>query len=103
MAKRPARTPQERENQLVNAAYDFAEEQFEKGTASSQITSHFLKMGSSREFLEQERMRHEIELMDVRMETLAAEKRIEGLFADAIAVMTGRYRGLPQPREDDEE
>jgi hypothetical protein len=94
-ARRPTATsPEEREMQLADAAYDLAEDQIRSGTASSQVITHFLKAGSSRERLEQERMRHEVELMEVKKEQLEGQKRIESLFSDALNAFRG-YAGLP--------
>jgi len=90
--RKPATSPEEREMQLANAAYDLAEEQITSGTASSQVITHFLKMGSTRERLEQERMRHEVELMEVKKEQLQQQTRIEELFVNAIDAMRG-YSG----------
>lgn len=90
--RKPATSPEEREMQLANAAYDLAEEQMQSGTASSQVITHFLKMGSTRERLEQERMRHEVELMEVKKEQLQQQTRIEELFVNAIDAMRG-YSG----------
>src|SRR3954466_9289518 len=90
----PARTPEARESELASAAYDLAEEQIENGTASSQVITHFLKAGSMRERLEQEKMRHEVELMEVKKEHMAGQQRIEELFSDAINAFRG-YAGLP--------
>jgi hypothetical protein len=94
--RRPATSPEVREMQLADAAYDLAEEQLESGTASSQVITHFLKMGSTRERLEQERMRHEVELMEVKKEQLAAQQRVEELYANALDAMRG-YSGLLRP------
>ncbi len=80
--------------QLADAAYDLAEEQIRTGTASSQVITHFLKMGSSRERLEQERMRHEVELMEAKKEQLEGQKRVEELYGNALEAMRG-YQGLP--------
>lgn len=80
--------------QLANAAYDLAEEQIQSGTASSQVITHFLKMGSTRERLEQERMRHEVELMGVKKEQLEAATRVEELYINALEAMRG-YSGRP--------
>ena len=91
--KRPATSPELREMQLADAAYDLAEEQIQSGTASSQVITHFLKAGSMRERLEQERMRHEIELMEVKREQLTQQARIEELYVGAIEAMRG-YSGL---------
>lgn len=82
-----ARTLEAREQELTNAAYDLAEEQIEAGTASSQVVTHFLKMGSTRELVEQERMRGEIELQKVKAEQLESQKRIETLYGDALEAM----------------
>ena len=60
---RPALTPEARENQLIQLAMDRAEEQLLKGTASSQVITHFLKLGSTREKLEQESLKKTMELM----------------------------------------
>jgi hypothetical protein len=92
---RPATSPEQREIQLSDAAYDLAEEQIRSGTASSQVITHFLKAGSSRERLEQERMRHEVELMEVKKEQLASQQRVEELFANAIEA----FRGYAPPSD----
>jgi len=89
----PAASPEQREMQLADAAYDLAEEQIRSGTASSQVITHFLKMGSSRERLEQERIRHEVELMEVKKEQLEGQKRVEELYINALEAMRG-YSGL---------
>lgn len=91
--RRPATTPEMREMQLADAAYDLAEEQIDAGTASSQVITHFLKAGSSRERLEQERMRHEVELMEEKRKQLEGQQRMESMFADALNAFRG-YAGL---------
>jgi hypothetical protein len=100
--RRPATSPEQREMQLADVAYDLAEEQIRAGTASSQVLTHFLKVGSSRERLEQERMRHEVELMEVKKEQLEGQKRVEELYVNALEAMRG-YSGLgPAPAPDEE-
>lgn len=49
---RPALTPEARENQLVSLAVDLAEKQLREGTASSQVITHYLKLGSTKERIE---------------------------------------------------
>lgn len=92
--KRAATSPEQREVQLADAAYELAEEQIRSGTASSQVLTHFLKMGSSRERLEQEKIRHEVELMEVKKELHTQQARIEELYVGAIEAMRG-YSGQP--------
>lgn len=91
----PATTPQGREQQLISAAVDLAERQMRDGTASSQIVTHYLKLGSSREFLEQERMKHEIELMQVKREAMESAQKVEELYAEAMRAFSS-YSGQPE-------
>lgn len=94
----PATTPEGRENQLVSAAVDLAERQILDGTASSQVITHFLKLGSTREQLEQERLRHENELLKVKKEAIESAARMEELYASAIGAMRA-YQGADDPDE----
>lgn len=82
--RRRARTLEEREQELVGVAYDLAEEQIKNGTASSQVVTHFLKMGSTREVVEQERLRGQIEVDRVKAEQLEGQQRMESLVSDAL-------------------
>lgn len=92
----PATTPEARENQLVAAAIDLAERQILDGTASSQVITHFLKLGSTREKLEQERLVEDIELAKAKREELASRQRIEELYANAIGAFKS-YSGEDLP------
>lgn len=101
--RRPATTPEQRENQLVSAAHDLAEEQIRRGEASSQVITHFLKLGSSRERLEQERIAHENELLQVKREAIESNKHREELYGEAIKAMR-TYAGFePEEEADDED
>lgn len=93
-ARKPATTPDEREAQLVSLAYDVAEEQLRNGTASSQVITQMLKLGSSRERLEQERLTHENELTQVKIEAMESATRMEELYGEAIKAMSA-YQGRP--------
>lgn len=88
----PATTVEGRENQLVSLAVDLAEQQMREGTASAQVISHYLKLGSTREQLEQERLANENQLLRARVEQLQSSKRIEELYDEAINAMK-RYAG----------
>lgn len=83
----PATTPEARENQLIAQAVDLAEKQIHNGTASAQVISHFLKLGSSREKLEQERLGKENDLLDAKREQLASAARVEELYKSALDAM----------------
>jgi hypothetical protein len=87
-----ASTNEGRENQLISLAVDLAEKQLAEGTASAQVISHYLKLGSTREKLEQERLSKENHLLGVKAEQLASAKRIEELYETALNAMR-RYAG----------
>lgn len=97
-ARRPARTDEGRERQLVSLALDLAERQLSDGTASSQVITHFLKAGSMRERLEQDRLRRENELLQAKVESMASGQRVEELYAGAIRAMSV-YSGNSQEEE----
>lgn len=86
--RRPlARTPVARENQIISDAIDLAEKQIREGTASTQVLTHYLKLGSTRENLEQERLRRENELLRAKVEQLADAQDIKALYKDALDAM----------------
>lgn len=89
---RPATSPQARENQLIAAAYDLAERQIADGTVSAQVQSHFLKLGSSRQALENEKLKRENELLTAKVEQLKSASRMEELYEGAIRAMR-QYSG----------
>ena len=89
---RPGRTPESRENQMIALAVDLAEKQLLEGTASSQVITHFLKLGSTKERLEKEKLEEENKLLRARTEALQSAKRVEELYSDAIAAMK-KYSG----------
>lgn len=80
----PARTPDERENQMIALAVDAAEEMMRNGNAPAQIVTHYLKLGSSRERLEKEKLASEVSLLKIREEAIASEKRVEELYSEAM-------------------
>lgn len=95
---RPALTPEARENQMISLAMDCAEQQLRDGTASSQVITHFLKLGSERERLERERLEEENKLLKAKTEQLQSQRRVEELYADAIKAMR-TYGGQGDPDE----
>ena len=88
----PALTPEARENQLIAAAERLAEKQLLEGTASSQVIVHYLRLGTSRERLEKEKIHYETEMLKAKKESLESAKRTEDLFARAIEAFRS-YRG----------
>lgn len=96
---RPALTPEARENQLISLATDLAEQQLRDGTASSQVITHYLKLGSSKQQLEQEKLRHETELLKAKTETLQSAQRMEELYKEALDAMKN-YSGQGGSEDD---
>lgn len=99
--RRPATTPEGREQQLISLAADLAERQLEEGTASAQVMTHFLKLGSTRERAEQERLKNENLLLSAKIEQMASQQRIEALYAEALSAMRS-YAGQEVDVYDDD-
>lgn len=97
---RPALTPESRANQLVSLAYDLAERQLREGTASSQVITEFLKLGSAENKLKMEKLEAENEFLRAKAEKLQSEQRSEELFAEAIKAMS-RYHGQSDEESDE--
>lgn len=83
----PAMSEEGRENQLISMAINLAEKQLREGTASSQVITHFLKLGTQQAKLENEKLKHENELLAVKKQAIESTKRIEDLYANAIKAM----------------
>lgn len=97
-AMRPALTPEARENQMIALAVDLAEQQLRDGTASSQLITHYLKLGSTRERLEHELKLKELELMAAKTEQIKSTQRSEELMKQAINAFRN-YAGQGEPDE----
>lgn len=89
---RPALTPESREAQLICMATDLAEQQLRDGTASSQVITHYLKLGTTKERIEREILEKQKELISAKTKALEDASDMKALYADAIAAMK-RYSG----------
>ena len=98
--RRPALTPEAREKQIIADAMDLAEKQIREGTASSQVITHFLKLGSMREKLERERLMEENKLLKAKTQAIESERENKQLYEEAIRAMR-KYSGNGD-MEDDE-
>lgn len=95
---RPALTVEGRENQMISLAEDLAEKQLREGTASSQVITHYLKLGSTKERIEKEILKKQKELIAAKTENLQSAKRIEELYANALEAMRS-YRSSGEEDE----
>lgn len=84
---RPALTPDARENQLVSLAIDLVERRLIEGTASSQETTHFLKIGSSTAKIEKRILEKQEALLEAKTQAIQSAQRIEELYDNAISAM----------------
>lgn len=89
---RPALSIESRENQLIALAVDEAERQLREGTASSQVITHFLKLGTTKAQLEKVKIEKENELLIAKTEALQSAKKMEELYDKAIKAMAS-YSG----------
>lgn len=85
--RRPALTPEARENQMISLAVDLAERQLMEGTASSQVITHYLKLGSTKERIEKEILEKQKDLISAKTEALQSAKRVEELYTNALNAM----------------
>lgn len=100
---RPALTPEAREQQMISLAMDLVQERLLNGTASSQETTHFLKLASTKHQLELEQMKEQTALMKAKKESLEATQRIEELYKGALEAMRTYSGGNFAPAEMTEE
>lgn len=98
----PAKTPEARENQMISLAVTLAEKQLMNGSASSQVITHFLKLGSTKERIEKEILEKQKELITAKTEALQSHKRIEELYGDALNAMR-RYSGGEKLNDEDDD
>nr|DAK73486.1 MAG TPA: hypothetical protein [Caudoviricetes sp.] len=98
---RPALTPEGREDRCIALAFDLVEQRLIDGSASSQETTHFLKLGTEKYKYETQKLAGEVKLTDAKTDMIASSTNMEQLVKDAIKVMT-EYQGR-EPEESEEE
>lgn len=77
---------------MISLAVDLAEQQLREGTASSQVITHYLKLGSTKERIEKEILEKQKELISAKTENLKSMQKIEELYDNAIKAMR-KYNG----------
>ena len=97
--RRPGLTVEAREDQMIALAVDLAEQQLRDGTASSQVITHYLKLGSTKEKLEKEILKKQSEMLTAKTEALQSAKRVEELYSKALTAMRN-YSGHSTNEED---
>lgn len=97
--RRPALTPEARENQMISLAVDLAEQQLLDGTASSQVITHYLKQGTMRERLEKEKLENENKLLQAKVKALESAEHNAAMYEAALKAMR-QYSGQVEYYDD---
>lgn len=84
---RPALTPEARENQMISLAIDLAEQQLRDGTASSQVITHYLKLGSTKERIEKEILEKQKDLIVAKTKSYQTGEELKALYLEALDAM----------------
>lgn len=95
--KRPASSVEEREDQLIAKVYDYVEEQIDAGTVSNQVLIHFLRMGSSKEKLEQRLDEKELELKEAKTAMIRSAETQTQMYNDALRAFTSYQSSATSP------
>ena len=98
---RPALSPEARENQMISLAVDLAEQQLRDGTASAQVITHFLKLGTSKAELEKEKLRQENKVLEAKAKAYESSEESKILYENALKAMRN-YAGFGDPDEYEE-
>lgn len=100
--KLPARSPEARENQLINKAVNLAEKKLDDGTASSQIIALLLSLGTQKTRLEIEKLRSDLRVADARIKAMEAQETSKDLYEKAIQAFRS-YSGQEEDIYEDED
>lgn len=96
---RPALTPEAREEQMIALTMNLVEQRLRNGTASSQETVHFLKLASTKEKLEKEKLITENRLLQAKIDNLESQSTSASLYADALKAFS-TYSGNKKDEDD---
>lgn len=96
---RPALTPEARENQMISLAIDLAEQQLRDGTASSQVITHYLKLGSTKERIEKEILEKQKDLIVAKTKSYQSGEELKQMYVEALTAMKS-YSGSGDTEDD---
>ena len=85
--RQPAKSLEEQEQRMIALSLDLAERQLREGTASSQVITHYLKLGSMKERAEKEKLQEEIKLLRAKTSNIESAKKVEELYSNALNAM----------------
>lgn len=91
----PSVTDEEQENKLIALSYRQAEQQLIEGTASSQIVTHFLKLGTRKADLELEQAKLQNRLLEEKILSEQSSIEINKMFTQVMEALKV-YNGDPE-------
>lgn len=80
----PARTPEQRESQLINLAMESAERAMLEGTASSQVITHFLKLGTAKYKYELDKLKTDRDLGQAKIDSIRRQENTDEKYQEAL-------------------
>lgn len=96
---RPPITPEAKENQMISLAMDLVEKRLRDGSASSQETTHFLKLATTKARKELAILEEQRKLIVAKTEDIESRKETKAMFEAAIKAMR-TYSGKGDVDED---
>lgn len=100
--RKPARSPEARENELINLAMNLAEQKLRDGTASSQLITTFIQLGTAKAKLEKAKLEKDLAVSDAKIDAMQSNKDMKDLMEKALAAMKS-YQGLTTESEEIDE
>lgn len=97
---RPALTPEALDNQMISLTYDLVKQRLVDGTASSQETTHFLKLATTKVKLENKLLEAQTAVAMAKKDAIQSQQRSEEMFRDAMRAFR-RYSGQGDDGEDE--
>lgn len=97
---RPAISPEANESQMISLAMDLVRQRLIDGTASSQETTHFLKLGTEKAQLEKVKLQRETEMIAAKAESIKKQETSDELYKAALKAFAS-YSGRGEPGDDD--
>lgn len=102
MGKARRVTASGREKEMIRKAERLAERQLDEGTASAQVITHYLKLGSERERLERDKLRRENDLLRAKVKNYESVEK-SGEFYEKVIQHLKLYSGESREGDDEEE
>ena len=84
---------------MIALAVEQAEKMLREGTAPTQVVLHYLKLGASREKMEQELIAKQLELANAKIESLQAAKDRNDMYKAAMEAFMSYQSPSLHPEE----